>query len=141
MPEVLNKNSQISNLSKTMSSNDMKTPKKCRRYMNLYMFWIMGRIWDLVRAARAIFFNNFYLYRYHKISLQFFCLIITQKANFLEHFEVWKFFSKIRFFRKFSKFQKFLKIFKKILKFSRKNTIFKSHYSNQFKRYENFENT
>ena len=100
-------------------------------------FWVFTAIWDLARAK-----NFFRIVKFVKKSrCNFFCLIITQKANFLEHFEVWKFFSKIRFFRKFSKFQKFLKIFKKILKFSRKNTIFKGHYSNQFKRYENFENT
>ena len=45
-----------------------------------------------------------------KSRCNFFCLVITQKANFLEQFEVWKFFWKFHFFSKILKIWKFWKI-------------------------------
>ena len=45
-----------------------------------------------------------------KSRCKFFCLVITQKANFLEQFEVWFFFLKIRFFPKMLKIWKVWKI-------------------------------
>ena len=45
-----------------------------------------------------------------KSRCKFFCLVITQKANFLEQFEVWNFFLKIWFFPKILKIWKFWKI-------------------------------
>ena len=79
-------------------------------------FWVFTAMWNSARAKN--FFRNVIVMI--KSRCKFFCLVITQKANFLEQFEVWIFFLKIRFFRKFSKFQKFLKIFKKIKNFHEK---------------------
>ena len=95
------------------------------------------------RARKCARANNFFgnVIFMIKSRCKFFCLVITQKANFLEQFEVWKFFWKFHFF--FENFEnlKILKNFKLFLDFSWKNSIFKGIYSNQFKRYKNFENT
>ena len=54
-----------------------------------------------------------------KSCCKFFCLVITQKANFLEQFEVWNFFRKFDFFKKildlenFEKFQIFFGFYMK----------------------------
>ena len=76
-----------------------------------------------------------------KSRCKFFCLVITQKANFLEQFEVWNFFLENSIFSKNFENFKILKIFNFVLEFSWKNSIFKGIYSKQFKRYKNFENT
>ena len=75
-----------------------------------------------------------------KSRCKFFCLVITQKANFLEQFEVWNFFLKIRFFPKILEFEKFWKI-SIFFGFFMENSNIQSIYSNQFERYTNFENT
>ena len=76
-----------------------------------------------------------------KSRCKFFCLVITQKANFLEQFEVWNFFLKIRFFWKFSNFENFPKKIKFFLKNCKKNTHFIAIHNNQFNRYKNISNT
>ena len=60
------------------------------------------------KCARAK--NFFEIVKFTKKSrCNFFCLVITQKANFLEPFEVWIFFWNFIFFRKFSNFENFPK--------------------------------
>ena len=66
-----------------------------------------------------------------KSRCKFFCLVITQKAKFLKQFEVWNFFSKIRFFPKILDLENFEK-FQFFLDFFMKNEIFKGIYSNLF---------
>ena len=52
-----------------------------------------------IRRAPKIFFGN--VISMIKSRCKFFCLVITQKTNFLEQFEVWNFFRKFDFFQKF----------------------------------------
>ena len=92
------------------------------------------------KCARAkTFFGNVIFMI--KSRCKFFCLVITQKANFLEQFEVWHFFFENSIFSKKFWIWKILKNFNFFLDFTWKNPIFKSIYSNRFKRYKNFENT
>ena len=98
-------------------------------------FWVFTAIWDLARAK-----NFFRIVKFVKKSrCNFFCLIITQKANFLEHFEVWKIFLKFHFFSKIFKFWKFSKKINFFLKKFKKSTHFKAIHNNQFNRYENID--
>ena len=92
------------------------------------------------KCARAKFFFGIVKFMI-KSRCKFFCLVITQKANFLEQFEVWIFFLKIRFFPKILKFWKCWKFSIFFWIFSWKNSIFKGIYRNEFQRYKNFEST
>ena len=88
-----------------------------------------------VRARQKFFWNRKV---YDKISLQIFLFGHNSKSKFFRAIWSLNFFLKIRFFPKILKFWKFSNFF---LDFSWKNLIFKGIYSNQFKRYKNFENT
>ena len=102
--------------------------------------WFLSFHSDVRFGARAKnFFGNVIFMI--KSRCKFFCLVITQKANFLEQFEVWNFFRKFDFFQKIWIWKIFEKFWFFFLDFSWKNPIFKSIYSNRFKRYKNFENT
>ena len=80
------------------------------------------------KCARAK--NFFWKCNLHdKISLKIFCLVIIQKANFLEQFEVWNFFLKIRFFPKILKIWKisiFFWIFHEKIQYSKASTVINS---------------
>ena len=66
-----------------------------------HAFWVFKAMWDSARAKN--FFGIVIFMKKSRCS--FFCLVINQKAKFLEQFEVWIFF-----FLKIQLFPKILKI-------------------------------
>jgi len=113
-------------------------------YAKKHDFWVFTTMWDSARAARdgARAPNFFWKSNLHdKISLQIFLFGHNLKSEFFRAIWSLKFFFENSIFSKNFANLKILKIFKFFLDFSWKNSIFKGIYSNQFKRYNNFENS
>ena len=91
-----------------------------------------------VRARQKFFWNRKI---YDKISLQIFLFGHNSKSKFFRAIWSLKFFFENSIFSKNFGFGKFWKISIFFWIFHEKNPIFKSIYSNRFKRYKNFENT
>ena len=87
-------------------------------------FWVFTAMWESARAARQNFFRNVIFMI--KSRCNFFCLVITQKANFLEQFEVWIFFENPIFSTKIENFE-ILKNFNFFLGFFMKNRNIQKH--------------
>ena len=100
-------------------------------------FWVFTAIWDLARAK-----NFFRIVKFVKKSrCNFFLFDHNSKSKFFRALWSLKFFFENSIFSKKFWIWKILKNFKIFLDFTWKNPIFKSIYSNRFKRYKNFENT
>ena len=98
---------------------------------------------EIQRAPRAEVRARQFFWKcnlYDKISLQIFLFGHNSKSEFFRAIWSLKFFFENSIFSKNFENLKILKNFNFFLDFSWKNPIFKSIYSNQFKRYKNFEN-
>ena len=134
-------------------------PKKClaRAHFRARALRIFHHLWQKImifefsqrceirRAPRAEVRarqNFFWKCNIHdKFLLQIFLFGHNSKSEFFRAIWSLNFFFENSIFSKNFENLEIWKIFKIFLDFSWKNSIFKGIYSNQFKRYENFENT